>query len=67
MSDVKRRLAMLEKRSKVRDAPSIVLVFADGATADGEDISLAEFERRFSGDNEPSVIVAVGGIGIDDI
>ena len=66
MSDVKRRVAMLEKRSKVRDTPTIALVFSDGATIDGADISLAEFEQRFS-DNEPAVIVRVGGLSLHDI
>ena len=64
---IKRRIVRLEQMNKTGDAPTVALVFADGATVDGEDVSLEEYERRFTGDNEPNVIVNVGGLSVDDI
>ena len=67
MSDLKRRLQRLETLSKTGDVPVIALVFSDGACVDGAEMTLGEYQERFTGDNEPNVIVNVGGLSVDDI
>ena len=66
MMSVKRRVQRLETLSTTGDAGTIALVFSDGACVDSEQMTLAEYEARF-GDNEPTMIVTVGGLSADDI
>lgn len=64
---IKRRIERLEQMSTTSDAPVIALVFADGATVDGEDVSIEEYEERVAAGAEPAMVTTVGGIGMSDI